>query len=265
MATYIQMVNKLLRKVNEVEVGESQFADAIGVTAVAKDSIIDALDKIYNKKHKWPFMARRDIITTSLNATEYAFPEDMLSVDWNSFVVLPQAERYEGSWVKPINYSEYAQYHQPLDLTWQTNSPTTGKGPPRFVVSNEIVSPPMFGLNSRGQNFFISPPPDDILLPDNITRENYRIVFKYFRKPTRPELPLDLIDIPEEWEYVVFSRALYHMYLFYDNNERATIADEDFKEGYKDMINTLLTTTNQHVTTGQVNQTGPSGTYTGYF
>lgn len=252
MATYISMVNKLLRKINEVEVEEAQFNDVIGVTATAKDAIIDALDKIYNKKHKWPFMARIEQVMTTQNGITYAFPDDMLSVDWNSFVVMPYNTIFKGYWLKPLNVGEYNRYFKPDDLTWITNHGGQGKGPPRFVVSQEFKIP---GVNTRGQNFNISPPPDRMeTFPGSPGDQDYFITYTYFRKPTRPVNALDELDIPEEWEYVLFSRALYHMYLFYDNNERATIADADFQEGYKDMINVLLTNDVHQVYTGQLVQ-----------
>lgn len=262
MATYISMVNKLLRKVNEVEVTEAQFLDVIGVTATAKDAIIDALDKIYNKKHKWPFMAVLEDVTLTQNGIQYPFPEDMLSVDWNSFTCMPYQGLYKGEWLRPINTQEYYRYYQTEDLNWIVNNGGQGQGSPRYVVSSEMKN---FFTNQKGQNFVISPPPNRLkTFPDSIGDEDYRITYRYYRKPTRPVQALDELDIPEEWEYVLFARALWHMYLFYDNNDRATLADADFQEGYKDMVTTLLTNNEHHVYTGQVEQNGPNSNMSGY-
>ena len=78
MATYGFLVNKLIRKVNEVETTSATFNTAIGVTATAKDAIIDALDTIYNRKYKWPFMAVVQNVTIPLGATSMSFEADML-------------------------------------------------------------------------------------------------------------------------------------------------------------------------------------------
>ena len=42
-STYLDLTNKLLRKINEVEISEADFSNTRGVQTLAKDAIADAI------------------------------------------------------------------------------------------------------------------------------------------------------------------------------------------------------------------------------
>ena len=243
MATYGFLVNKLIRKVNEVETTSATFNTAIGVTATAKDAIIDALDTIYNRKYKWPFMAVVQNVTIPLGATSMSFEADMLSVDWSSFIVMPEASTsFRGAWLQVLNTDEYYRYHMLSDIEKLANDPTnSGGNSPRYVVYTE---------DGGNKGYTVSPP--------NQTGASLTLTYKYYRKPVRPEAFDDEVDIPDEWQYVLMARALWYMYVFYDNNDRADRLDVEFKDAFKDMVTELLTNQNHHVYSGQVEQIGPN-------
>jgi len=46
MASYINLVNELLRRLNEVEIGEADFATTKNVQSLAKDSINSSVREI---------------------------------------------------------------------------------------------------------------------------------------------------------------------------------------------------------------------------
>ena len=246
-ATYITLVNKLLRKVNEVETDLVSFNSAIGVTAAAKDAIVDALDAIYNAKYKWPWMIRQS--AASLASTEYFIikPADAASIDWMSFNLYPNTPlNLKGHWMRPINQDEYWQYTY-IEDTNKRNQAALGEltgEVPRMVVTGIAVA------DAAGDGIFVTPP--------NLSTATQLITFRYFRKPVRPVNATDEIDLPEEWQYVLMAKALYYMYLFYDNNERAAACDAEFKAGIKDMVTQLLTDENQYVYTGQIGHGGPT-------
>lgn len=252
MTTYIQLVNKLLRKVNEVEVSEAGFNDAIGVTAAAKDCIIDALDTIYNAKYKWPWMLRNQAYTLATNSSIIPIPSDYASIDWDSFVILPDpSNNFIGQWLKPINQEEYWKYHFIDDQNKINQSGGNPTGDyPRYIVTG------LSGNSGTIQQSSVTPP--------NIIGHNLTIAFRYFRKPTRPVNANDVIDLPDDYQYVLYARALYYMYVFYDNTDRAAAMDADFKNVFNDMVNNLLSRDVQHVYAGQVPQTTPNGFGGGY-
>ena len=53
--TFIDLTNKVLRRLNEVEMTSSDFASATGVQALAKDAVRDSIAKINQAEFEWPF------------------------------------------------------------------------------------------------------------------------------------------------------------------------------------------------------------------
>ena len=246
MATYMELVNKLLRKVNEVETEQVNFNDAIGVTAAAKDAIIDALDAVYNIKYKWPWMLRNETGIIANLASTIPYPTDAASIDWNSFVLIPSpADSFRGQWLQPMNQDEYWQYGFVEDQIKANSAGGNATGDlPRYIITGIARN------TGSVKSIAIS--------PYNLSGFDINITYRYFRKPVRPIAYNDVIDLPDEWQYVLMAKALYYMYLFYDNNERAAACDAEFQSGIKDMVTQLLTNDVQYVYSGMLGQVSPN-------
>lgn len=230
MTTYIEIVNKLCRRLNEVEIPEDQFDSVIGVQAMLKDGIIDTLDMIFQTKYKWPFLATEATVVMTPSDQEYAWPADFLSVDWKSFrMVKDDVLGVRNKTLKFLNREEWYAYYRDDDY----DSNPSGRNLPEFV------------FNNHGLGWGISPNPD----------RAYTINYKYFRQAVRPEAATDVIDLPQEYEYLLIQGGLMHGYLFLDNNERSTIAEKRRDDALRDMSNTLLGNQAEHMYAGTVNQT----------
>lgn len=227
MTTYIEMVNKLCRRVNEVQIPEDQFDTVLGVHAFIKDGVIDTLDQIFQTKYKWPFLATQATQVLTAGDQQYAWPADFQSVDWRSFQMLKdEALGVNHRVLVPIEREQWYARIRNDDF----DAGVTGRNLPQYVFSD------------HGMGWGIAPSPD----------RAYTINYKYFRNPVRPTAATDELIIPPEYEYLVMQGGLMHAYLFYDNNERSTIAEKRRDDGLKDMVNTLLGNNLEHMYDGRV-------------
>ena len=56
-STYIDLCNKTLRRLNEVEIPVSDFLTVRGVQALVKDAVKAAIAKVNQAEYEWPFNA----------------------------------------------------------------------------------------------------------------------------------------------------------------------------------------------------------------
>jgi hypothetical protein len=231
----MDIVNKLCRRVNEVQLTVDNFATVIGVQAAMKDGIIDTLDQIFQNKYKWPFLAQESSQLLVPGQMEYDLPTGFLSMDWKSFQLQADATLgIRSKYLRQIEREEWYEYVRDLDtdaIIYAPVPPGPGRNMPTGVFSG------------HGMKFGIFPNPD----------RAYTVKYRWFKNPDRPVLFSDPITIPQEYEYVLIQGGLMHMYLFYDNNERSTIAEKRRDDGISDMVNTLLGNNVEHVYAGQVN------------
>ena len=88
MATsFLNLTNQLLRRLNEVEIAESEFSSCRGVQALAKDAIKNSIAKINSAEFEWPFNATLHTQTLTVGVEEYNWPQYFKTVDWNSFQI----------------------------------------------------------------------------------------------------------------------------------------------------------------------------------
>jgi hypothetical protein len=55
MATYITLVNDLLRRLNEVTINTADFDTVRNIQAIAKDAINSSIREILQEAQEWPF------------------------------------------------------------------------------------------------------------------------------------------------------------------------------------------------------------------
>lgn len=233
MATYIELVNKLCRRVNEVQIPEDQFDTVIGVHAMIKDGIIDSLDQIYQNKYKWPWLATQATQVLAVADQEYDWPADFLSVNWKSFrMVKDDVLGVRNKALVHINEEEWYEYYRDDDY----DANPSGRNLPEFV------------FNNHGMGWGISPSPD----------RAYTINYKYFRNVPRPSAATDEIILPPEYEYVLMHGGLMWAYLFYDNNERSQMEEARRDGAIKDMVTTFLANHSEHMYTGVVGNSNTS-------
>ena len=90
-ATYLDLSNRVLRRLNEVEMTSSDFPTVRGVQALCKDAVKAAIANINQSEFEWPFNAAEHTDTLTIGREEYDWPTYFKVVDWNSFQIFDNA------------------------------------------------------------------------------------------------------------------------------------------------------------------------------
>lgn len=233
-STYLDLTNRLLRRVNDVEIEESDFASARGIQGTAKDCILDTVREINLHRIDWPFNAVEHTELLIAGTQEYAWPTTFTFADWQSFQIQSDDDLDVGSTsLMLINREDW--YHMYRDTDY--NAGTAGIGVPKYVFP------------SHGQGWGVTPSPDAA----------YTVKFRYFKTPTDLSAFDDECNIPSKFDYVIIAGALMHMNLFKENPDGTAIMQRKFEMALKDMISAYFPNQSRLVD-GRINLGGGNNT-----
>jgi len=243
MSTFLELTNKLLRRLLEVQLTMSTFASAESTQATAKDCIEAAVQEIYNKEHRWPFAFKTGSVTLTAGTTEYNFPftnpNETNAVDWESFRI--QKSTTFNINTTPLRLIRRDDWLRSLRAEDEDNS-TDGRGAPMYVF---VTAGP---TNSDFGGFGVSPNPD----------EEFVIDFDYYKVSPGLSAHDDETDIPSRFDYVIINFALKHFYMFKDNIEQAQLWTAEAEKALADMKYTLMPRKDS-MTSTVINYGGQSG------
>ena len=226
-ATYMDLCNQVLRRLNEVELRAADFEGARGVQALVKDAVQAAIASIGQSEFEWPFNAAQHVDTLEIGRADYNWPEFFKVVDFNSFQVIENTGGGNNTYqhLKYIDRDDYFKFYRDLD----GNAGSAGRGKP------ELVCP------SHGNGFTITPSPD----------RAYSLRYNYFLNYAQLNAHDDETRVPTSFSSVIVDGALMHMYMFKDNVEAAQIAKIVFEQGLKN-LQTLYINNYEYVTDTRV-------------
>jgi hypothetical protein len=214
MTTFIDLTNRVLRRLNEVELTQSDFESARGIQAAAKDAINSAIFDFNAQQFEWPFNAAQELTQLVIGQTEYSNPVNAKTLEWNSFQIIGDG-----------TYSSENRALQYIDRdVWYKNYRDQDDD---NAVSG--INRPEFVFPSHGLGFGISPAPD----------KPYRLEFRYFLHPVElndaNDTPTGASVYPTVLTPLFVEGALYHLYLFKDNQEAAQLALANFQRSVADL------------------------------
>jgi len=209
-STYISLCNHVLRRLNEVEISESDFGNVRGIQSVVKDSIKSAIAKINQAEYGWPFNAAEHTQVLTAGQSEYTWPDFYKVSDWSSFQI--QKDNALGCDYYTLKYMERdSWYESSRDEDYSAGS--AGRGKPTHVFPG------------HGNGFGVTPSPN----------KAYSVKFRYFLNYSDITAFNDVTRIPTSFDTVIVDGALYHLYMFKDNLEAAQAAFIAFERGIKDL------------------------------
>ena len=224
--TYIDLCNKVIRRLNEVEIAVGDFPTVRGVQALVKDAVKAAVAKINQAEFEWPFNAAEHTQTLVAGQSEYTWPDYFKVSDFNSFQILKDESLNAGyKHLKPIDRDEWYARHRDADY----DAGSAGRGIPDFV------------FQGHGNGFGVTPSPD----------KAYRVRFRYYLNYSDLQNYNDVTRIPESFDSVIIDGALYHLYMFKDNLEGAQATFMSFEQGIKN-LQTLYINTYDYVRDSRV-------------
>ena len=209
-STYIDLCNKVLRRLNEVEIAVGDFPTVRGVQALVKDAVRSSIAKINQAEFEWPFNAAEHTETLIAGQTEYVWPSYFKVSDWNTFQIQKDASLGTGyKTLTAIDRDVWYSKHRDDDY----EAGTSGRSIPDFVFAG------------HGNSFGVTPSPDAA----------YKVRFRYYLNYSDLTNYNDVTRIPESFDTVVIDGALYHLYMFKDNIESSQAAFMTFERGIKNL------------------------------
>jgi len=208
--TFLTLVNDTLKRLNEVQLTSDEFPTAIGFHASVKDAVNIALDEIGQEQFGFPFNHQTGTLTLVAGTSVYSSESDMKVVDWDSFrITKDEAEGIQAVRLRQINYDTYLQRFYIRD----GNAGTADYDTPNYVYKT---------LDNR---IGLTPIPD----------KAYSIEYDYYQYQTALINATDTMAVPDNFKNVVIDGAMYHCYMFRDNSQQATLAQQRFTRGIENM------------------------------
>ena len=250
--TYLTLTNELLRELNEVVLTSSNFSDAVGIQAHAKDCINRAYKDIVMAEPQWGFLATGESGATDpfygnvyvetvagtrwyeLKAASSSITTDYGSVDWDNFYlttigVSGESAPYVSRNINFVTLEEWKDHRRESENLDDADSQAWGE--PKFIIRSP---------DSR--KFGLSPIPDKV----------YRAWFYAWDLPTALDAHGDTIVFPDVYSPVLMARARYHFHQFKDAPQQAAFALEDYKKGLKQMRSSLMNPTPKDMSTDHI-------------
>ena len=218
MATYVTLVNELLRRLNEVTLDTSGdgFDSVRNVQALAKDAVNSSIRLILQTGQEWPFLKTTYTQTLSVGTRQYNFPADYSSADWDTFYLKKLTS--ENNSPTNLNVISYEQYIKNVRSSDDSGDQVNGDGPPVLVYQ------------TLGESFGVSPIPDAA----------YEVEYVYWSFPADLTAYNDVSVIPDRFNHVVIEGAMMFMMRFRSNEQSAAIHQNNFEDGIKSMRRVLV-------------------------
>lgn len=213
---FLEYTNIVLQATNEVPLTEQQLQSARGLHQFVKESINRAYFDIVGE-YQWPWMQPKD------NELSHGTPElsgERSITPTATWTPIPVSNPYKDS----IDWSSV--YYRDTDgskvslklLSWEEYEDkqewVDSEGSPRYIVQS---------ADGRAMGLFG--------LPVNAGK----LYFRVWTRPSRFELALDIIPIPDSHYTVLVDGALHHSWSFRGETEQAQIAYARFEKGMKKM------------------------------
>lgn len=214
MATYVALVNEVLRRINEVQldIAGDGFGDVRNVQALAKDAVNSAVREILQSTQEWPFTLTTYTQTLTAGTGVYSFPADFSKVDWDTFYIKRlSAQSNMPERLPVITYNDYLRQHRSQDDLGASGVPTKV-------------------YQTQEGKFGITPLPNDA----------YEIEYRYWSYPDDMVQHDDTCIIPDRFNTVIVDGATMYTMRFRANEQSAALHQQKFEAGMDNMRRLLL-------------------------
>ena len=212
---YLNLVNEVNRRLNEVELTSSTFASATGFYAHNKDAVNSAIRDINHTHYEWPFNHVLAEETLTAGTTRYDFPSNANTIDFDTFRIKESSTFGNNTRnLAVLSYDDYLKNNIDQEYT----SDTSKRGVPAAV------------FQAPSLQYGIVPAPD----------QAYEILYEYYSIPVALDAYNDVPSIPERFRHVIVDGAMHYAYMFRGNEQSASISKSKFDEGVKRMRTMLV-------------------------
>lgn len=209
-STFLELVNRINRKVNEVELTSSNFATATGFYSTAKDAVNDSIRRINQQDFMWPFNHTTHDETLVAGTNRYDFQTDYKFVYFQTFRIQRDASlNNETQFLVEIPYEEYLQRY----IDDEYNTATGIRDIPRLVAQRP------------DGGYVVWPIPD----------KAYTLTYEYYSLQTDLVSHSDQTTIPTQFDHIIQDGAMYYVYNFRGDTETADRMNVQFTEKLNNM------------------------------
>ena len=236
MSTFLSLTNELLRRLNEVQIDQADFANVKNVQELAKDAINSAIRQMLQYAQEWPFTLVTYEQTLVAGTNAYNFHDDYSKEDWDTFYIKQlTSENNTPKKLNLITYDQYLTYYRSVeDLSGET-----GRTDPDYVYMTQDTK------------FGVTPVP----------YASYVVEYRYWKYPADLVAYDDTAVIPDRFKHVVIDGAMMYMMLFRSNEQSATMHSQKFEDGIKMMRRLVV---DQSVNVVSTIITKPTSTLNGF-
>lgn len=208
--TYLQLVNDVNSRFNEVHLTSSNFSSAIGHYDNAKQAVNNAIRDINRQSFTWPFNFSSGSQTLAAGTMRYSFPSDAKFLDFNTFrIQRDDTIGNETKFLQRMDYEEYLSKHNDDE----------------YNTSTDIRNIPSYIIQAPNQEYLVWENPD----------EAYTLLFDYYKVPTALSAYDDTTEIPDDFRDVIVTGATHYVHFFRGEVEESDRAQQYFREMIKDM------------------------------
>jgi hypothetical protein len=205
---YLELVNDVNRRLNEVELTSSNFASATGYYSFAKDAINSSIRHIQQEEFEWPWNHVEETETLTAGTVRYSYPYDAKTINMNSFRIKRSASlNVSTQKLKIMAYEEWLENH--ADSEHNTTN----------------TSVPLYIIRAPSREFILYPNPD----------QAYELIYEYYTVATDLELYTDVPNLPEEYRYLIIDGAMFYVYQFKGDMQASSIAGQKFSQSLKNL------------------------------
>jgi len=106
--SFLTLTNKVLVKLNEVELTSSNFTSARGVQVQAQNAVNEAIRYINQREFNYPFNHSTKSETLVPGTVRYSIPTTAKTVDYNTFRIVKDTDtNTSGGRLRKLDYNEY--------------------------------------------------------------------------------------------------------------------------------------------------------------
>ena len=110
--SYLTLTNKVLARLNEVELTSSTFSSSRGIQTQAKTAINEAVRYINQREFNYPFNHATDSETLVAGTFKYSIPATAKLADYDTFRIVKDSDLgTSGGKLNSMNYKEYIEDH----------------------------------------------------------------------------------------------------------------------------------------------------------
>ena len=106
--TFLTLTNKVLAKLNEVELTSANFTASRGIQTQAKNAVNEAIRYINQREFNYPFNHATNTETLVPGSVRYSIPTTAKTIDYNTFRIVKDSDNaISGGRLRKLDYNEY--------------------------------------------------------------------------------------------------------------------------------------------------------------